>query len=87
MYKRLVVPFFSRWLPQSTQVTDYSFSSWTFVTYTSKRPNISQVLQEEEVFSMNSSDVVEYERLCNIFANCRTVIFLYNGYHLFMECV
>jgi hypothetical protein len=48
---------------------------------------MSQVLQEEEVFSMNSSYMVEYKQLCNIFANCRTVIFLYNGYHLFMEHV
>jgi len=48
---------------------------------------MSQVLQEEEVFSINSIDVVDYEHLCNIFVNCRTFIFLYNGYHLFMERV
>jgi len=48
---------------------------------------MSQVLQEEEVFSMNSSDMVEYEQLCNIFANSKTGIFWYNDYHLFMERV
>jgi len=36
---------------------------------------MSQVLQEEEVFPMNSSDVVECEKLRNIFANWKTVIF------------
>jgi len=48
---------------------------------------MSQVLQEEEVFSMNVSDMVEYKQIRNIFANCRTVIFWYSGYHLFTEHV
>jgi hypothetical protein len=46
---------------------------------------MSQVLQEEEVFSLNSSDMVEYEQHRNIFANARQVfscimiiIFLWN---------